>query len=80
MLDLESLEKQIKDSGKGGRIKALAFTAEGKRVLKSLDIPSLEKAAKDGDMATIEHVIDDVLKTSDGQVLYQKIMSILNKK
>jgi len=80
MIDLESLEKEIKKTGNADKLKGLAATPEGQRVLKSLNIGALEKAVKNGDNAALQGVITDLLKTSDGQVLYKKITDALNIK
>ena len=45
-MDLDSIQKEIKSSPAGEALKAAAESAEGKKVLESLDAEKVEKAQK----------------------------------
>ena len=79
MVDLESIQKEIKSSPAGEALKAAAESAEGKKVLESLDAEKVEKAAREGDMASLRQILSGVLSTPEGQALAQKIRKSLGK-
>lgn len=78
-MDLDSIQKEIKSSPAGEALKAAAESAEGKKVLESLDAEKVEKAAREGDMASLRQILSGVLSTPEGQALAQKIRKSLGK-
>ena len=79
MVDLDAIQKEIKSSPAGEALKAAASSAEGQKVLERLDAEKVEKAAREGDMASLRQILSGVLSTPEGQALAQKIRKSLGK-
>ena len=79
MADLESLEREIRSSSAAEKLRQAAASAEGQRVLQSLDAEAVEKAAKSGDMQALKNILSGVLSTAEGRALAQKIKESLGK-
>ena len=73
MLDLERVNAEIEKSGKKGRLKSLADSAEGRAVSRMLDPAAVEKAAKSGDTAALQSILSDVLSTDEGKRLAERL-------
>ena len=79
MADLESLEREIKSSLAAEKLREAAASAEGQKILQSLDTSAVEKAAKAGDMQALKNILSGVLSTPEGQALAKKIRQSMGK-
>ncbi len=79
MADLESLEREIKSSPAAEKLREAAASAEGQKILQSLDASAVEKAAKTGDMQALKNILSGVLSTPEGQALAKKIRQSMGK-
>lgn len=79
MADLESLEREIKSSPAAEKLREAAASAEGQKILQSLDASAVEKAAKVGDMQALKNILSGVLSTPEGQALAKKIRQSMGK-
>lgn len=81
MPDLNELEKQLKNDPKTGKlVEAAASSAEGRRVMASLDSAAVEKAAREGDAAALKSILSQVLSTPDGKALARKLSQAMGGK
>lgn len=80
MKNLESLQRQIEDSGMADKLRQAADSAEGQRIMRSIDTAAVEKAAKQGDMQALKDILGKVLSTPEGQSLARKIKQSMQDK
>lgn len=80
MKNLESLQRQIEDSGMADKLRQAADSAEGQRIMRSIDTAAVEKAAKQGDMQALKDILGKVLATPEGQSLAKKIKQSMQDK
>lgn len=73
MKNFESVEKQLVESGKADRIKAIADSADGQRLASKLDAQKVEQAAKSGDPEALRGILLEVLGTGEGKRLAEKL-------
>lgn len=79
MADLEALQREIKSSPAGEKLREAAASPEGQRLLRNLDTEAVEKAARDGDVDKLKNILSGVLATPEGQALARKIRKSLGK-
>ncbi|MDO4573379.1 MAG: hypothetical protein Q4C13_08410 [Clostridia bacterium] len=77
MKDLEKLGESIARSGKAGELKSIADSAEGQAIQRLLDPAAVERAAKSGDAAALQGILDQVLSTDEGKRLAESIKKAL---
>ena len=80
MKDIESLQRQIEDSGMADKLRQAADSAEGQRIMRSIDTAAVERAAKQGDMQALKDILGKVLATPEGQNLARKIKQSMQDK
>ena len=73
MKDFESVEKQLVESGKADKIKAIADSADGQRLASRLDAQKVEQAAKSGDSEALRGILLEVLGTGEGKRLAEQL-------
>ena len=66
-MDLEQYARQVRGSGQGAALDALARSAAGARLAATLDGEKLEKAARSGDMQTLSRMLSGILSTPEGK-------------
>jgi hypothetical protein len=73
MKNFESVEKQLVESGKADKIKAIADSADGQRLASRLDAQKVERAAKSGDSEALRGILLEVLGTGEGKRLAEQL-------
>lgn len=73
MKNFESVEKQLVESGKADKIKAIADSADGQRLASKLDAQKVEQAAKSGDSEALRGILLEVLGTGEGKRLAEQL-------
>ncbi len=66
-MDLEKYAREVKQSGSGPALDALAKSPAGERLAAKLDGAKLEQAAKAGDMKALSRMLGDILATPEGK-------------
>ena len=79
MQDLEALGKELQRRGKTGELKALADSADGRRLGRMLDAETIRKAAQSGDRQAMRQVLGSVLATEEGKRLAQQLKKLMEK-
>ena len=77
MNEFEEFAHKLEKSPQAGGIKAVANSAEARRVTSSLDTAAVERAAKTGDAAALKSILAQVLSTPDGKALAKKIQEAM---
>ena len=73
MQNLEKINEQLKKSGKADKLKSLADSEDGKALSRILDVGAVERAAKSGDAAALQSILNNVLSTDEGRRLAESI-------
>ena len=73
MKNFESVEKQLVESGKADKIKAIADSADGQRLASRLDAQKVEQATKSGDSEALRGILLEVLGTGEGKRLAEQL-------
>lgn len=73
MKDLEKLGSELKKSGRSEALIKLAELPDGKAVGRLVDPETVQKAAKDGDMAALQDILRGVLSTDEGKRLAEDL-------
>ena len=76
-MDLEKLERELRGRAE---LKALADTPEVRALSARLDGDALRSAAKKGDSAALQDVLQRVLSTPEGRVLAEKVQKAVGGK
>lgn len=72
--NFDELEKQLKKNPKAGKLMEDAvMSAEGQRIMRSVDSAEVERAAREGDAAALKSILRQILSTPDGQALVQRL-------
>lgn len=77
MQNLERINEQIKKSGKADKLKSLAESEDGKALSRMLDASAVEQAAKSGDAAALQNILNAVLGTEEGRRLAESIKNAM---
>lgn len=73
MKDIEKLGSELKKSGRSEALIKLAESPDGKAVGRLVDPETVQKAAKDGDMAALQDILRGVLSTDEGKRLAEDL-------
>lgn len=79
MQDLESMARELQRQGKTARIRALADSADGRRLGQMIDGTAVEKAVQRGDSAALQQILRGVLGTAEGQRLAENLRKAMEK-
>lgn len=77
MQNLEKINERLKNSGKADKLKSLAESDEGKAVGRMLDAEAVERAARSGDAAALQNILNNVLNTDEGRRLAESIKNAM---
>lgn len=80
MRNLEDIGRELEQSGKASQLKALADSAEAKRLGALVDRPAVEKAVKGGDAEALRALLGGVLATPEGQRMADKLRRMMESK
>ncbi|MEG1633572.1 MAG: hypothetical protein RR314_05915 [Oscillospiraceae bacterium] len=72
-MDIEKLGKELTKSGKTDRLKAVADSADAKRLSEMLDGKAVERAALSGDSAALQSILRQVMETDEGKRLAKQL-------
>ena len=75
-MDLNQLERKLKENRGLG---ALAQSPEGKALASQFDENALRAAAKQGDTAALQEILQRVLSTPEGKTLAEKVRKAVEK-
>ncbi len=79
MQDLEKLAQELRRQGKAEGIRALADSADGRRLGQMIDGSAVEQAVKSGDSAALQQILSGVLRTAEGRRLAEDLRKIMGK-
>ena len=79
MQDLEKAAQELRRSGKGREIQALADSADGKKLGQMIDAGAVEKAVRSGDSAALQQILQSVLRTEEGRRLAESLRKMTQK-
>lgn len=77
MKDLRQIARELEQSGRGGAIRALADSPEGKSLGGLLDAQAAERAVQSGDAAALREMLGRVLATDEGRRLAENVRRLM---
>ena len=80
MKDMEKLGAELLAGRQGGAIRALAGSPEAKKLGSAIDASAAERALRSGDAAQLKAILSQVLSTSEGRALAEKVSRLGNGK
>lgn len=80
MQSFDELARRIEREGKGDEIRALAESADGRRLESLLDKSALENAARTGDAEALGDMLRRVLNTDEGKRLAASVQGLFGGK
>ncbi|MBQ6465306.1 MAG: hypothetical protein IJJ43_03470 [Oscillospiraceae bacterium] len=79
MKDLRQLGRELEQGGRGEAFRALADSAEGKKLGAMVDAREAERALQSGDAAAMQAILGRVLATDEGRRLAENLRKLLEK-
>ena len=79
MQNLEKAAQELQRQGKTEQIRALAESADGRKLGQMLDAGAVEKAVKGGDSAALQQILRGVLGTPEGKRLAEQLRKAMQK-
>ena len=79
MQDLEKLAQELRREGKADGIRALADSADGRKLGQMIDGRAVEQAVRSGDSAALQQILRGVLGTAEGRRLAEDLRRMLGK-
>ena len=73
MKNIEDMERQLRESGKADRVRAIADSRDGQRLLEKLDTDRVERAVQAGDSDALRSILMDVLRTGEGRRIAKQL-------
>lgn len=73
MKNLEDMERRLVQSGKADKVRAIADSKDGQRLLQKLDTDKVERAVQSGDSEALRSILMDVLRTGEGRRIAQQL-------
>lgn len=77
MQNFENIGRELQKQGKTDKLRSLAESADGQRLLGIIDTSAVEKAAKSGDSAALRDIMSRVLSTAEGQRLAESVRQLM---
>ena len=77
MQDLEKLAQELRQKGKTEELRALADSADGRRLGARIDDAAVEKALRSGDNEALRQILQGVLRTDEGQRLAENLRRMM---
>lgn len=77
MQNFENIGRELQKQGKTDKLRSLAESADGQRLLGIIDASAVEKAAKSGDSAALRDIMSRVLSTAEGQRLAESVRQLM---
>lgn len=79
MQDLEKLAQELRRRGKTEGIRALADSADGRKLGSMIDGEAAQRALRSGDSAALQQLLRGVLGTDEGRRLVTALQSLMEK-
>ena len=79
MKNFEEIDRELERQGKAEKLRALAQSAEGRKVGQMVDAEKLSRAAKNGDAAALKEMLERVLGTAEGRALAENVRKMMEK-
>lgn len=73
MKNLEDMQRKLEQSGKVDRVRAIAESGDGQRLLEKLDSGKVERAVQAGDSDALRQILMDVLRTGEGRRIAKQL-------
>lgn len=73
MKNLEDMERRLVQSGKADKVKAIADSKDGQRLMEKIDSDKVERAVQSGDSEALRRILMDVLRTGEGQRIAKQL-------
>lgn len=80
MQDIESMGKELLKGTDTKKLKAIADSENGKKISQMIDQAELQRAAKTGDSAALQRILNQVLSTNEGKQLADQLSKAVQKK
>ena len=79
MQDLEKIAQELRRRGKTEGIRALADSADGRKLGSMIDGEAAQRALRSGDSAALQQLLRGVLGTDEGRRLVTELQSLMEK-
>ena len=79
MQDLEKLAQELRRRGKTEGLRALADSADGRKLGSMIDGEEAERALRSGDSAALQQLLRNVLGTDEGRRLVTQLQGLMDK-
>jgi hypothetical protein len=79
MQDLEKMAQELRRRGKTEGIRALADSADGRKLGSMIDGEAAQRALRSGDSAALQQLLRGVLGTDEGRRLVTELQSLMEK-
>ncbi len=79
MQDLEKMAQELRRRGKAEGIRALADSADGRKLGSMIDGEAAQRALRSGDSAALQQLLRGVLGTDEGRRLVTELQSLMEK-
>ena len=76
MQDLEKLGRSLFEGPKGGELRKIASSDEGRALEQKLDSEQVAEAVRSGDAARMKALLQSVLSTEEGRALAEKLSKL----
>ena len=73
MKNFQDMERRLADSGKTDKVRAIAESKDGQRLLQRMDTDRLERALQSGDSEALQRIMLEVLRTSEGRRIAKQL-------
>lgn len=80
MKNFNEMEQELVRSGKADKVKAIADSPDGQKLMQKLDAGKIERAVQSGDSEALRSVLMDVLRTGEGQRLAKQLEQTMREK
>lgn len=79
MQDLEKMAQELRRRGKTEGIRALADSADGRKLGSMIDGEAAQRALRSGDSAALQQLLRGVLGTDEGRRLVTQLQGLMDK-
>ena len=79
MQELEKMAQELRRRGKTEGIRALADSADGRKLGSMIDGDAAQRALRSGDSAALQQLLRGVLGTDEGRRLVTELQSLMEK-
>ena len=73
MKNFADMDRQLRESGKEDRVRAIAQSKDGQKLMQRLDADRVERAVQQGDSEALRGILAEVLRTSEGRRIAKQL-------